>query len=118
MGSVSVEGLNLSAGCPGNVVVGAITTSRGTVDYSLVNTTDSEALVSSLVELIDSQGNSTTDSQTFIQVGAGGSQRIEHVLNLVASYDQPGDVVVTTKLSITGAVSLSDSTFCTFIVNE
>ena len=118
MGSVSLEGLNLSAGCPSGVVVGAITTSRGTVDYSLVNTTDSEALISSSVELIDSQGHSITESQTFIQIGAGGSQRIEHVLRLVASYDQPGNVTVTMKLTVTGAVSLSDSTFCTFIVNE
>jgi hypothetical protein len=118
MGSASVEGLNLSASCPSGVVVGSNARFQGSIDYSLVNTGDAEALVNSLAELIDSQGLSTTDSQTFIVVSAGSSLRIEHAMALVASYDQPGQITVTVRLTITGALSLSDSTFCTFIVNE
>lgn len=118
MGSLSVEGLNLAAACPGGVVVGSNARFQGSIDYSLVNTSDAEVLVNSLAELVDSQGLSTTDSQTFIVVSAGSSLRIEHVMALVGNYDQPGLITVTLRLTITGALSLSDSTFCTFIVNE
>ena len=118
MSSVSVQGLNLSASCPSGVAVDLDTEFFGTIEYSLVNSGDSDAIVSILAELLDSDGNSTTDSNSALLVSAGNSLAFQHALHLSESYDRPGKITVTVRLTITGALSFSDSTFCTFNVNE
>lgn len=117
MGSLSVQGLSLSAGCPSGVVVGVLTGFEGTADYTLVNSGDSDAIVDAVAELVDDRGNSERDIQQNLAIGPNGFQKISHVIPLNARYDDPGLVTVTIRLTISGAVSLSDSTFCTFIVN-
>jgi hypothetical protein len=90
----------------------------GTITYSLVNSGDTDAIVDILAEMVDTAGHSTTDSSSSFLVSAGSSSDFEHVLQLSASYDRPDNITVTVRLTITGALSFSDSTFCTFTVNQ
>jgi len=118
MGSASVQGLNLSAGCPSGVVVVSMAALRGTAGYTLVNSGDSDAIVHALAEMADDRGASTSDDQGNLLISAGSSQQINHVLSLSSRYDDVGLVTVTVKVTVRGDASLSDSTFCTFIVNQ
>ncbi len=114
---VFVEGLGISASCPSDVAVESNTTFGGSITYTLVNTGTSEAFVDILAEMVDTAGHRTTDLRNSVRVGAGETSRVDHDLQLAASYDQVGIVTVTVRLSVTGEVTFSDSTFCTFVVS-
>lgn len=116
MNAVTVEGVGISASCPGTVAPNTNTSFEGTVNYRLVNSGADDALVDVLVELLDSAGHQRELRETFVRVSAGESSDFEQTVSLSASYQQPDRIAVTVRLSVTGAVTFSDFTECGFVV--
>ena len=75
MSAVSVEGVGLVASCPGTVPTDTDTSFQGNVSYTVANRGSEDALVNLLVELVDSSGNHTEESETSRPVAAGESSR-------------------------------------------
>ena len=88
--AVTLEGISISAACPGDVATSQNVRIEGRADYDLVNDGGGEALVDILAELVDSDGNSTADSQTNHVIAAGGRESVHHALSLATSYERPG----------------------------
>jgi hypothetical protein len=118
MTSLSIQGLGLSASCPGRTNVNTDVTFEGTIGYNLVNEGDADLVVNIVAGMHDSAGHNTADSRTFETIRAGQSARFDHLLRLAASYDQVGMVTVTAQLSVEGDLTFSDSTFCEFPVEQ
>jgi hypothetical protein len=116
--AVTLQGISISAACPGTVAVDQNVQIQGRADYDLVNDGGDQALVDILAELVDSAGNGTTDSQTNRTIAAGGRESVHHVLSLSASYEQSGRVGVTMRVTVSGALGGSQAAECGFVVGE
>ena len=115
MGAVSVEGVGLAASCPGTIAIGELTRLEGQASYTLVNRTSDDGLVNVVLELADSAGHHMQESQVNMKVAAGESSFNETPF-LNASYDAPGLINVTIRLTVTGDGKLTDFTDCNFNV--
>ena len=116
--AVTLEGISISAACPGDVATSQNVRIEGRADYDLVNDGDDEALVDILAELVDSDGNSTADSQTNHVIAAAGRETVRHALSLATSYERPGRVGVTMRVTVSGARGGTQIAECGFVVGE
>lgn len=114
--TVSLEGIGISAACPGNVATGVNVVAQGLANYDLVNRGADDALVNILAELVDTAGNRKSDNFTKV-IPAGERVSVAHNLGIPAVYDEPGRVDVTMSVEVSGAQSGSHAAECFFIVN-
>ncbi len=116
MVNVVKDTLNISATCGNDVAVNTNTSFQGKVDYHLINSGDEDGYVSILITLSDSAGNNTSFSSNLQVISAKGDFRDSQQLFLNASYTAAGQITVTMQIQLTGALTLTQSSQCSFNV--
>jgi len=114
---VMVEGVGISASCPGEVKVGVMTRIQGDVSYHLINGGGEDEFVNTLLELVDTVGHAETQSETSRRLRAGETIQENQTMFLNVSYEQAGSIGVTMRLSLSGATTASYFAECSLVVN-
>ena len=115
--TVQITTLNLNPVCPSGVVApNAATTVQGMANYRLVNTGNTDAVVSIRITLSDSAGHSAQFFTNAEVIPAQSDVSDSHSLFFNAGYPTPGPISVTMQIVFSGDLVDTRSATCQFTV--